>query len=201
MIEAVSNSPKELLGGVFFLGGFALLLLYLVGHLIKMIWKEWIDRGESEIPHIFDLIIPTWSVVSPDNRGLRKDSFSTNVSDGDADIFLTRGGARKALEGLNTYVSEGAEVQLGQNAWLKGLMLWSVMVATVAVFIFFIEAPTITLWTGSILCGLFMARYLRDGQKAVKKLSKAITEHANDKDAHTDNAKDIDTDIGPVGKL
>lgn len=155
--------------------------LYLVGHLMKFAWA-WVDRGESDMPHILDIIIPTYGVSNgEDPYSSQLGQFHPSLSH--SDEFLTKKGAEDFIKSKGL---KNSTVVKNNCAALK-LRAVSICIYSLALLgILLNEFPSQTLWVTFILTSVFGSRYLRDMYKLAKKLKNKLDSHINDKDAHNE---------------
>lgn len=187
--------------------------LFVIGKGIQL-WWAWADRGESTIENFMGLVFNGYSVDArigtqdPQYIFKHSDAAKYGASVSKQMFYFTKAGANKALEAWSlednafTHDSSGYTSVSGADrkeivysivanklsatdtsiALSMGVAFLGIVLGVYSLI------PTLTVIVGTVFGSLFTTRYLRDLQKAAKRLAASLKAHMSDKEAHTDNA-------------
>lgn len=183
--------------------GVGLVFLMIMGKLFQL-WVSYAWRGTKEVRHPINVLFKNYFIkrVGEDAYLTERGQWRSWGGSPEMHGFLLEGFSRKAAEkcldehGLSS--DDTVEIVTGEGATtetIKSILLTLFTgVATFTVYLM-VCFPEVLLPLVGLVLAVMGSRIIVDCSKAVVKLNKATQEHINDKNAHTDNAKDIDTDI------
>lgn len=176
--------------------------LTLIGYLVQF-WLRWASRGDVEVGHPINLLLRSYIISNKEGdaiteKGLwRSIDYGSSQNEGYFVNLAFKSSAYKYIE-ENPRIFKGVDVEVIDEVgyeWMKATLLFMITIVASAVVALIFASPAVVLPVVGFVGFILGSRLVFDLTRSAKKLKSALDEHISDKGAHTDEAKDIDTEI------